>query len=157
MSGKIFLGILICLFFTPIENTKEIEKCLMESLNPTDPEYKYIFDVAKLNMAILDYMLLPKELQLRFKECKAEKEGLNECEDNYGKDNCEQCGMIYIQKCPEGFNRLDCFICARACPDDTMEDALGALCAKPKIQKKKIYQNMLDCKKDGNEDCLNFG
>ena len=56
-----------------------------------------------------------------------------------------------------GYARIDCGLCAQQCPEGTVEDALGGLCAKPKVLKKKIYPCYLDCKKAGNKDCIDYG
>lgn len=139
------------------EKIKEIEKCLLESLNPTDTLFKYTSDLAKLDIALTEFPLFPKSLQKKFRDCKIKLDEKKICEEIHGIDNCEQCGMLYKKKCPENFSRIDCGLCVRNCPEKTVEDALGALCAKPKIFKKKIYNSFIDCKKDGNEDCNNFG
>lgn len=64
------------------------------------------------------------------------KESLVQCEKHYGMQNCEQCGIAFVKRCPDNFIRISCLICARKCPPGTMPDSLGALCAKPIVKKK---------------------
>jgi hypothetical protein len=154
----IFLILVTKLILTKaINKIKEIEKCLIESFNPTDREFKVSSDLIALDVAIRDFPLLTKSLQKRFRRCRINIEEQKKfCEEIYGFNNCEPCGMIHIKKCPPDFERVDCGLCARKCPEETVPDALGALCAKPKMIKKKIYSSFIECKKAGNEECKDY-
>ncbi len=54
--------------------------------------------------------------------------------------------MAYVKKCEEGYQRVDCGICARICPEGTEIDGKGTLCKKPEVQKKNLYESLDECK-----------
>ena len=53
--------------------------------------------------------------------------------------------MVVVPKCANGFERVDCGLCAKICPKETIRDSEGLFCKKPEIKMKNIYNNETDC------------
>ena len=131
------------------------ENCLLTSLNPSDPSLHHLSDYTNLTNSVLDFPLLPKALQTLYKACQVNKDLKQKCDAFHYPDQCEECGMIYVKKCPKDFIRLDCGLCARKCPEKTVSDAAGALCRKPAVLKRRVFKTVFDCKREG-EGCEEF-
>ena len=113
-----------------------MEACIMNALEQDEHVFKLTVDINLINTALLEYHLLPINIQQKIQDCNITDKSLRLCEEKYGPGNCEQNGVVYLKKCPDDFVRLDVGVCGRECPSDTMEDAIGFMCAKPKIIKK---------------------
>ena len=145
-TNLIYLTLITLTTFT--QSLKQGERCLLQALNPSDHELKYLSDYSNLTNSVLDYPLLPEDLQRKYINCKVNIELKEKCDAHFYPDQCEECGMIYVKKCPKDYIRLDCGLCASRCPEGTIPDAAGALCKKPEMIKKGIFKFMIDCTKE---------
>jgi hypothetical protein len=132
---------------------KKGERCLLKALNKSDNDLKFVSDFNNLIQSVLDFPLLPEDLQKAYRECGINEELKEKCDKHFYPEECEECGMIYVKKCPKNYQRIDCGLCSLVCPPETTVDAAGALCKKPVMKKKQVYKYMLDCTKEHPEGC----
>lgn len=124
---------------------KEVEKCILETLKSSDSEYLYLTDIRLLTAAFLDSILMPKELVVSLKKCGVVEYLQRQQQDRKARQDYELCGLVSVPACPKGYIRVDCGICAEACPEGTITRSAGLLCLKPNIEKKEIYYNLSEC------------
>ena len=133
--------------FYSILSIVEIQKCILDQINGFESDYLDLMDQEILTTIVTDFFLLPPEFRNAVQKCLNEIEDF-ECEKVYGRGECEKCGVIKVKKCDYGFIRIDCGICAKECPPETMSDAGGLMCLKPKIKPRKVFYDKESCLKD---------
>ena len=146
MSKRFLILIATAILITSTQALKGAEKCMHAALNGSDEPYLYLADSTDLAIAIQEFPLLPEEVQTHFREClKSNEKEKKACEQRYGADQCEECAMLFVKKCPVGFDRVDCSVCARSCPEETQIFASGALCTKPDMIKREVFDSYNEC------------
>ena len=161
--------ILIAILLFSTIQISSIEKCFLKIMRgEVTSEYSQdasLFDTDEniLRMITTDYQSIPTDVQNQLKSCGKALEDQS-CEVRFGQEQCENCGISRVKKCGEGFIRFDCLSCIRICPKGTQSYAGGALCIKPKITKRKLFNTkeacLVDnkvCREDGGmypSDCL---
>lgn len=122
----------------------DTERCFLSAIHGGDNEFHFDRDEAVLKSMAVEFNLLPKDIQSKIRNCGGQNYD-DGCEAKFGKDGCEQFGLIRVKKCQLGFKRVDAGICAAICPAGTSDDAGGALCVKPPISKRSIYTDQGQC------------
>ena len=151
--------ILLSTLLLSTQQTKPIEQCLRQALNPTTRDVLYLADFNDIKVALRDYALLPESLRSRIDVCFREHQSdvQNLClSANNGKP-CAPRGMSFVPDCEPGFARIDATVCARECPKHLEKLSLGALFKKPLVEKRKVYDSVEECKDDKNHKCEDFG
>jgi hypothetical protein len=126
---------------------KEVESCMLESLKPSARKFLYLSDLKILATAAFEFQLLPNDLQNLLRECK-NSQSKGSCHDKLLTGRYEDCGIFIVEKCPRDYNRVDCSICAKKCPEGSLADAGGMLCQKPRILKRKQIVNRTKSKEN---------
>lgn len=156
MFAKFFSKMVIVILISgSLGKLKEVEKCLLETLKPSAPNFLYLADLKILTTAALEFQLLPQDLQVAMLQCFSSIQK-GSCKEKYDTGNYEDCGIFIVPKCPPGYKRVDCSICAKECPQGSLPDAGGMLCQKPKILNRKQYPDMHTCMKR-HQECENYG
>ena len=138
--------LILFFFFCTALALKEREKCIMDALNSSLTDDLFLASHRQYTDLLLNFNLLPENIKSQLRDCKIDlKDELKYCEHKYGFDNCEECGMVIVPKCPLDFISVDCSICARKCPIHTEVFSGGLLCAKPELKVKQIYFDQEEC------------
>ena len=130
-----------------ITSIKEIEKCLLDQIKGFESDYLYLMDHEILTTIATDFNLLPRNFQEAMITCLADVEE-NDCEKIHGTGKCEKVGLVKVPMCETGFERVDYGICVRKCPPETIPDAGGFLCLKPKVKTRKSFKDKESCLKE---------
>lgn len=85
---------------------------------------------------------MPKDLQTQMKACMVNNEEKQRCEKIFGIDQCEECGMVYVQKCPSNYVRVDCALCAPICPSETKSKYNNTWCKKKQIYTRRLFDSL---------------
>lgn len=125
---------------------KEIERCLLDQIKGFESDYLYLMDYDIIRNIASDFHLLPRHFQEAMLACLGSVQDY-ECERVHGLGKCESCGLVKVPKCEPGFVRVDCGLCAKKCPPETMTDAGGLLCLKPKIERRQTFADRQTCLK----------
>ena len=145
--------IFIFILFNITHSIKETEKCIINALNSSMSQDLLLSSHHQFTDILLNFNLLPSDIKQKLRNCKIDlTEELKYCEHKYGFDNCEECGMVIVPKCPLNFISIDCAICAKKCPEHTEVYSGGLLCAKPEMRVKEIYNDMEECQ-ISHEEC----
>ena len=125
---------------------KKREKCIHEAFSASFPQDLFLSSHKLYTKLLLNFNLLPLEIKTKLRECDIDiKDELRYCEHKYGYDNCEECGMVIVPKCPLNFESVECFTCARKCPEHTEVCSGGLLCAKPEVRVKEVFASKDEC------------
>ena len=144
--------IFIFLLFSSLNCLKKREKCIQEAFSGSLPQDLQLASHKLYTKLLLNFNLLPTDIKEKLRECNIDiKEEIRFCEHKYGYNNCEECGMVIVPKCPLDFISVDCSICARKCPQHTEEYSGGLLCAKPELRIKQIYSDKEGCELEHGE------
>jgi hypothetical protein len=141
----------LCVLLAVAAAVKEIEKCLLDQIKGFESDYLYLMDHDIIQTIAADFHFLPKHFQEAMLACIGSVQEY-ECERVHGLGKCERCGLVKVPKCEPGFIRVDCGICAKKCPDETMPDAGGLLCLKPRIERRETHDDRMSCQKSSQSD-----
>ena len=142
LSGLVFIVLLL----STASALKPREQCIQNALAESFPEDLGLASHHRYTQLLLNFNLLPAEVKDNLRTCQIDiEEEIRFCEHKYGYNNCEECGMVIVPKCPLHFIRVDCSICARKCPQHTEEYSTGLLCAKPELRIKQIFSAREEC------------
>ena len=140
----------ILLIFLATLQISETEKCFLRIIKgiPTGQTdfqtHDFDRDEKLLKTIALDFALLDENIQKQLNGCGGSTAS-DSCETQYGKDQCEQCGLGSVPKCEHGFHRFDCGICFKYCPTSATLIAGGSLCKKNPNLIRTIFKNKEKC------------
>lgn len=136
--------ILTAILIAATAQISDTEKCFLRAFRGSDVESDFDSDEELIKSLARDFYLLPIDMQNELHKCS--KQTFDDgCELRFGKNQCELYGMVRVKKCEFGYKRVDLGVCMQACPPGTTEDAGGALCIKPKIIKRSVYDDENTC------------
>ncbi len=150
----------LMLIFITVETTlserhfKGVERCMLESIKPSDTKFLYLSDLRLITTIAIEFQLLPEMTQNQLRQCFKGVEQ-NSCHSKIRTGNYEECGIFVVPKCKPGYVRVDCSICAKQCPQDSLPDSGGILCQKPKLKQRAQFPSIHDCN-ENKIDCDNF-
>jgi hypothetical protein len=79
------------------------------------------------------------------------------CERVHGTDACEVVTPTFVHKrCPQGFVRMGCCTCTKACPDSFVFVDAGLYCEKNFKYSEKRFQTAEECRIKNFQDCENI-
>ena len=146
----------ILLIFLATLQISETEKCFLRVIKeiPHDQAVSQTHDFDRdekmLKTIALDYTLLDENVQKQLHEC-GSSVASDSCETQFGKEQCEQCGLGSVPKCEHGFHRFDCGLCFKDCPVSAPSIAGGSLCKKNKNTFRTIYEHKEKCLESSKE------
>ena len=152
--NQIMLVLVIGSWALAQNNFKGVERCMLESIKPSDSNFLYLSDMKLITTIALEFQLLPEETQDQLRQCIKGVER-NTCHNKAKTGNYEECGIFIVPKCKPGYVRVDCSICAKQCPPDSEPDSGGILCQKPKLKKRRQFAGIHECN-ENKKDCESY-